>query len=53
MQIKIPSTKTIVNLNVGQTFDPVSEIFKDLVDESAGTVKDVSQTEKKRAPPRP
>ena len=37
VQIKVPSANTIVNLNVGQTFDPVAESYKDLVDEMATT----------------
>lgn len=45
VQIKVPSANTIVNLNVGQTFDPVSENYKDLVKEPETTVNDASHSE--------
>jgi hypothetical protein len=45
VQIKVPSANTIVNLNVGQTFDPVSENYKDLLNESETTVNDASHSE--------
>ena len=46
VQIKVPSANTIVNLNVGQTFDPMSENHKDLLKEPTAIVNDASQSKK-------
>ena len=35
VEIKIPSTDTAVKVNVGETFDPVKESFKDIISDTA------------------
>ncbi len=53
VQIKVPSANTIVNLNVGQTFDPVSENYRDLVEDSETAIEDGSRIEEKQTSRRP
>jgi len=53
VQIKVPSANTIVNLNVGQTFDPVSEDYKDLIEESETKITEADSTNKRPASSRP
>jgi hypothetical protein len=51
VEIKIPGANTTVNLNVGQTFDPVSEEYRDLGGESSTTIKNSVRTEQQETPP--
>ena len=46
VEIKIPTADTEVKLNVGQTFDPVSESYWDLIDDSTSAVKRSQRAEK-------
>lgn len=46
VEIKFPTADTEVKLNVGQTFDPVSESYWDLIDDSTSAVKRSQRTEK-------
>ncbi len=45
VEIKVPNANTVVNLNVGQTFDPVSESFKDLGEKSVTRARDVDESD--------
>jgi hypothetical protein len=53
VEIKVPSANTIVNLNVGQTFDPISEDYKDLIEESETKITEADSTNKRPASSRP
>jgi hypothetical protein len=53
VKIEVPSANTVVNLNVGQTFDPVSENYNDLVEESEARIGEVDSTNKRPTSSRP
>ncbi|MFT7460305.1 MAG: hypothetical protein ACI909_002993 [Planctomycetota bacterium] len=45
VEIKIPTADSSVKLNVGQSFDPLSESYKDLVEGGTSAVKNVRNVE--------